>query len=47
MLEEILLFCSTYSERLLPAATLIGSTDPIQPCRDGESQLRSLRDTRH
>lgn len=47
MLEEILLFHSTYSEQLLLDATLIGSTDPIQPCRDGESQLCSLQDTHH
>lgn len=47
MLEEILLFHSTYSKQLLLDATLIGSTDPIQPCRDGESQLCSSWDTRH
>lgn len=47
MLEEILLFCSTYSEQLLLDATLIGSAEPIQPCRDAESQLCSLQDTHH
>lgn len=47
MLEEILLFRSTYTEQLLLDATLIGSTEPIQPCRDGESQLCSLQDTHH
>lgn len=37
MLEKILLFCSTYSKQLLLDATLIESTDPIQPWREGES----------
>lgn len=47
MLEEILLFHSTYSEQLLLDATLIGSTDPIQPYRDGKSHLCSFQDTPH
>lgn len=47
MLEEILLFRSTYSKQLFLDATLIGSTDPIQPCRDGESQLCSWQDAHH
>lgn len=47
MLEEILLFLSTYSKQLLLDATLIGSTGPIQPCRDGKSHLCSFQDTHH
>lgn len=47
MLEEILLFHSTYSKQLLLDATLIGSTDPIQLCRDGKSHPCSFQDTHH
>lgn len=47
MLEEILLFHSTHSKRLLPAATLIGRTDSVRPCRDGGIQLRSSQDSCH